>query len=329
MTNFKRLIISLVFALFLAGATLVMTRVRNVEAAPVPASADQGTSSDCAGCHSEISISWTAGLHGHAGNDPVFQNSWEAQGKPGACLVCHVTGYDPASATWREEGVTCEACHSPIPTEHITKPSANPVPVDRSSDLCGRCHSDTRFGWEQWKVSAHYQRDMTCSVCHDPHTAAIKTMTGTSGEPLDASALCLNCHRDYSMKITYTTHSQNGVECVDCHLRHYGTETGADVHAMPDHSFVANVTSCNTCHSTQMHSSTEGATPTMDEAVTTISEAASTDTGNVTSKPSPVSPAGFAGLAGLLGLAGGMVLAPWLEMLYRKWSSPKEGKKKK
>jgi hypothetical protein len=33
----------------------------------------------------------------------------------------------------------------------------------------------------------------------------------------------------------------------------------------------------------------------------------------------PVSPVGFASMAGLLGLAGGMVLAPWLDRLYRRY----------
>jgi predicted CXXCH cytochrome family protein len=327
MTKLKRLSISLVFALFLAGATLIVMRVQDVEAAPVPAPVAQGTSSDCAGCHSEISGSWAMGLHGHAGDDPVFQNSWAAQGKPGACLVCHVTGYDPATATWKEEGVACEACHGPIPAEHTSHPAENPVPVDRTSDLCGRCHSDTRFGWEQWKVSAHYQRDMTCSVCHDPHTAAIKTVTSSEGEVLDPSALCLNCHRDYSMTISYSKHSQAGVKCIDCHLRHYGEESEADVHAMPDHSFTANVISCNTCHATEMHSAGDTGTSAVPGPMTVIPEATAVVADPVTSTPSPVSPAGFAGLAGLLGLAGGMVLSPWLERLYRKLSS-KEGKKK-
>jgi predicted CXXCH cytochrome family protein len=322
MTKLERFFISLIFALFLAGATLIIAQAKTAEKSP----AQEKQSANCGACHAEIQEYWATGLHGHASTDPIFINSWEAQGKPGACLVCHVTGYDPATATWREDGVACEACHSPLPAEHATKPTANPVPVDRTSDLCGRCHSDTRFGWEQWKISAHYQRDMTCTVCHDPHTAAIKTMTDSQGEPLDVSALCLNCHRDYSMTISYSKHSQQGVKCVDCHLRHYGAESGADVHAMPDHSFTASVTSCNTCHSTEMHSAAD-ATTAAPEPAAVIPEATASSVEPVTSTPSPLGPAGFAGLAGLLGLAGGMVLSPWLERWYRKLNS-KEGKKK-
>jgi predicted CXXCH cytochrome family protein len=326
MTKLERFFLSLMFALLLAGVTLVVTQVPSVEAAPASAPAAEVSSVDCAGCHAQIEESWMAGLHGHADSDPVFQSSWEAQGKPGACLVCHVTGYDPATATWQEDGVTCVACHSPFPVEHTSKPSANPVPVDRTSDLCGRCHSDTRFGWEQWKISAHYQRNMTCSVCHDPHTAAIKAVTNEKGEVLETSALCLNCHRDYSMIFPYSNHSQAGVQCVDCHLRHYGAESGADVHAMPDHSFTANLDSCNTCHAQQMHTVATDI-PATAETIPAIpeSEAVGEAPSAVTSQPSPVSPAGFAGLAALLGLAGGMVLSPWLERFYRRLS--KEEKK--
>lgn len=168
---------------------------------------------------------------------------------------------------------------------------------------------------------------MTCIVCHDPHTAAIKTLTDANGNKLDTSALCLNCHRDYSMTISYSRHAQAGVKCIDCHLRHYGVESGGDVHAMPDHSFVASVTSCNNCHSTEMHSSTEVAATPISGQTVNPTQAAEENGNSVSNTPSPVSPTGFAGLAGLLGLAGGMVLSPWLERLYRRMSS-KEGRKK-
>jgi hypothetical protein len=38
----------------------------------------------------------------------------------------------------------------------------------------------------------------------------------------------------------------------------------------------------------------------------------------VTPEPTPVSPMGYAGLAALFGIAGGIVLAPWLEKMYRR-----------
>ena len=50
---------------------------------------------------------------------------------------------------------------SPVRPAMVRAPAdhpKSPMPVDTSPDLCGRCHSDTRFGWQDWKVSTHYQR---------------------------------------------------------------------------------------------------------------------------------------------------------------------------
>lgn len=147
------------------------------------------------------------GAHGRATSDPIFEQAWTAQGKPGACLVCHVTGYDPATATWQKDGVACEACHSPVPDEHSVNPAANPVPVDRSPNLCGHCHSDARFGWEEWQASAHYQRNMACTVCHDAHSASLKTIISEADNTQGTSALCINCHREVSMNFPYSKHN--------------------------------------------------------------------------------------------------------------------------
>jgi hypothetical protein len=117
------------------------------------------------------------------------------------------------------------------------------------------------------------------------------------------------------MAFPYSKHNQAGVSCVDCHLRHF-TPGPADVHAIPDHSFTASITTCSACHADQMHA--QPTTPTTTETAPTMQIESTATPGAVGSSPSPVSPFGFAGLAGLIGLAGGMVLQPWLEKAYRK-----------
>ena len=183
MTRLERFILSLMFALLVAGVTLVVASAQTPNPEnPVEPTAQQGTTeSKCGTCHPDFQNTWFTGAHGHASSDPVFTESWASQGKPGACLVCHVTGYDPATATWQQDGVSCEACHGPAPADHPNEP----MPVYRTADLCGRCHSDTRFGWSEWKVSAHYQRDMTCTVCHDPNSASLKTIEGKFGQAME------------------------------------------------------------------------------------------------------------------------------------------------
>ena len=99
---------------------------------------------------------------------------------------------------------------------------------------------------------------MTCTVCHDPHSATLKTVQGQ--EDIGPSALCINCHSEVSMAFPYSKHNQAGVSCVECHLRHFEPGT-TDVHAIPDHSFTASIATCSACHADQMHAQpTEDAT---------------------------------------------------------------------
>lgn len=303
----QRLCFALMFALLAAGATLLIARAE--DAAPVPPPQQVPT---CVSCHTEFASEWQSGPHGQAVTDPKFVADWTSQGKPGACLVCHVTNYDPASGTWQQDGVACEACHGPMTAGHPKEP----MPVDRSPELCARCHSDARFGWQQWQGSTHYQRGMSCSTCHDPHSAALKVISPRDGtaQYSDASQLCVTCHKDVSMNFPYSVHQKQGVTCINCHVTHT-QNSPADAHAVPDHSFKANLDSCNTCHSDQMHSAAAAIGANQPVPVT-VAGSPTIQQAGLSAQPSPVSPIGYAGLAGLIGLAAGMVMAPWLEKWY-------------
>lgn len=314
-SRIERFLIALVFALLTAGVTLVIASAQDGTIPPVQ------STPDCAVCHTEFQTNWQSGPHGQAGSDPIFVDEWTKQGKPGACLVCHTTGYDPATATYKADGVTCEACHNPVPTDH----PKSPMPVDSSTDLCGRCHSDTRFGWQDWKVSSHYQRGLNCTTCHDPHSASLKAVTSPSvGEKTDeVSELCINCHQEPSMDFSYTVHAQQGISCVDCHVKGLGI-TEQTAHAVPDHSFNASLDSCNTCHAQQMHSPTEAVNTKESTSPILAKPTVEVKPASIAPQPDPVSPIGFSAMAGLLGLAGGMVLAPWLERGYRRVAKQKD-----
>jgi predicted CXXCH cytochrome family protein len=318
MVLLKRFSIAFIFALLVAGVTYVLAQAKTGTNAP----ALQGQKIECSTCHSKFDEAWKSGAHGHATSDTKFSQMWTDQGKPGACLVCHVTGYDPGTGTWQQDGVACEGCHGPVPAAHSTDPIANPVPVDRSANLCGRCHSGSRFDVAAWQTSTHFQLGMTCTVCHDPHSASLKTVAGM--ESKGPSGLCINCHHEVAMDFPYSKHNQAGVSCVDCHLRHFAQPANQDVHTMPDHSFNASLTTCTTCHADQMHTQA-GATPSTAPGTATSTLVTPTP-GPSGDKPAPVSPVGFAGLAGLLGLAGGMVLSPWMDKAYRRINKPGRGK---
>ena len=103
---------------------------------------------------------------------------------------------------------------------------------------------------------------------------------------------------------------------MDCHVNHL-ENADREAHMVPDHSFNANLQSCNTCHSQQMHSPTE-AKSLEGTTVSAVVPTQEVQLASVTPEPEPVSPMGFSALAGLIGLAGGMVLAPWLERWYHR-----------
>jgi predicted CXXCH cytochrome family protein len=308
----KRFFIAIVVALLAAGVTLMIAQAQgstNPQAQP-----NSGT--ECVVCHTEFQMNLENSLHGQAGTDPVFVQQWTDQGKPGACLVCHTTGYDPATATWESDGITCKACHTDAGQEH----PKTPMTVDQSPDLCGRCHTDTRFGWQDWSGSTHYQRGMNCTTCHDPHSASLKIIGARDAvNNQDISNLCITCHQEASMNFPYTSHHQKGVACVDCHLEHMETGERA-AHSVPDHSFKASLATCNSCHADQMHAPVEATTTTsmMETAAVTVEPTAGVQSASITPEPTPVSPLGYAILAALIGLAAGMVLAPWLERFYRR-----------
>ncbi len=307
-SRFERLLIAVMVALLLAAITfLVAWAQEGGPSSPAP------QAPSCVACHTEFVMEWQSGPHGKAVSDPVFVNEWTRQGRPDACLVCHVTGFDPTTASWKENGVSCEACHGPMSPDHPREP----MQIDRSPALCGRCHSDTRFGWQQWQGSTHYQRGMNCITCHDPHSASLKIVKSldNSNPYNDASQLCITCHTEISMDFPYSIHYQQGVSCVECHTTRV-ENIPREAHTVPDHSFKASLNNCSRCHADQMHASASPpeAAPSASADTTTprLKEA------GLTPEPYPVSPLGFATLAGLIGLAAGMILAPWLEKWYRR-----------
>ena len=299
----ERFLIAIMFAIFAAGITLIAVNAQNDDGQPV-----SQFSSNCAACHTEYQMTWENGAHGQAGDDPIFIEEWTSQGKPSACLTCHTTGYDTETATYAENGVTCQACHGPAPTNHPNEP----MPVNRSPDLCGQCHSNTRFGWQNWTISTHYQRGMDCTTCHDPHSASLKLVDVSSGADNpddDISQLCITCHKENNQNFASTLHHQQGISCADCHVNSMISSDERAPHTVPDHSFSPNIETCNKCHAEEMHSADDtGSTNPIAETGLQLA--------SVTPEPASVSPIGFSLMAGLIGLAIGMVLAPWLERWY-------------
>jgi hypothetical protein len=254
---------------------------------------------ECKECHQAFYDRWENSAHGNATSDPAFRESWEKQGQPNDCLVCHVTGFDPATGTWDTDGISCEACHSPITENHPKEPMA----ADRSANLCSNCHPETYF---EWQVSAHRAEGLDCYGCHDPHGTALKAES--------AALLCSSCHRERSSNFTHSAHSEQGLTCATCHLANLNANP-TEGQSGKDHSFFVSLEACNSCHVYQMHDPVEvhpeHPTPPPPDALAAVEEV------TVMEEPVPVSPIGFTTLSGLIGIALGVVIAPWIERLQR------------
>src|SRR6185436_10317307 len=115
-SRIERYLLALIFSFVFAGATFIIANAQ--DATPTQPPANNITYDNCLTCHNDIQDTWQTGSHGQAMSDPIFSAEWNKQGKPGACLVCHATDYDPATGLSKSEGVNCASCHNPIPANH-------------------------------------------------------------------------------------------------------------------------------------------------------------------------------------------------------------------
>jgi predicted CXXCH cytochrome family protein len=292
----------IIFRMFIAVMFAIpfgLVAVAGVQANVI--SQDEPTDPDCRDCHPSVYAVWETSHHGQAMSDSTFMYSWEEQGKSQECLSCHTTGYDANTGTFDAAGVTCEACHSPLTSNHPEQP----MPTDRSVNLCGTCHQETVF---EWQVSHHRSADLSCIDCHGQHSTTLK------GD--DAQALCASCHRDRASGFAHSAHSIQGLMCADCHLSPTDEDLG-EGHAALDHSFHVRLSTCNACHEYDMHDPVEVHAESQ-EPVTDLDAMASATNMGVNVDPDPISPIYYALLSALVGMAFGLLVAPWIERWYHR-----------
>ena len=260
---------------------------------------------NCQVCHPAIYLSWEDSAHGQALVDPVFQEIWEERGKPRECLICHTTGYDPKMNTWVEDGISCQACHSPLQENHPTEP----MPTDRSAGLCEQCHSQTVF---EWKLSVHRQSGLDCIDCHGQHSTTLLEE--------ETAELCAGCHRERASNYAHSSHSKENLTCPDCHLETLYEDTlGEGGHSVKDHSFRPKLVACNECHIYQMHDPVEVHSESGSDIIADADVLAEAETQGLSIDPTPVNPISFALLSALIGMAGGLLVAPWIQEWYHKF----------
>jgi hypothetical protein len=198
------------------------------------------TQQECQECHLDVKNHWENSAHANAYSDPYFQQQWVALGKPGECLACHTTNYQPATGEYTTEGISCEACHGKVTGDHPPEI----VPVKADNEYCGTCHTTTLGEWHQ---TGHASAGIGCMDCHDPHSQ-------DQLFPV-ADDLCINCHSDSMEAYLEDLHVQNGIGCVDCHALVIPPEVPPEDGIVPTgHAFSITPATCVACHTDALHS---------------------------------------------------------------------------
>jgi len=229
---------------------------------------------------SEINVSCEA-CHGPASNhvNIAINDEWDRG------LGLEVDLDDQKDAAWTMNAGTGIAARMPA----LMSPTRQP-------EACGRCHSrrgtatakykfgkplldthvvallderlyfaDGQIGEEVYVYgsflqSKMYRAGVTCSDCHDPHSAELRTDGPVSN-------VCSGCHLPSKFATSlHHRHETGAVECVDCHMasRDYMVIDGRRDHSFriprPDLSAAIGVpNACNQCHSDQSSAWAEAA----------------------------------------------------------------------
>jgi tetratricopeptide (TPR) repeat protein len=180
----------------------------------------------------EINVACEA-CHGPGSHHAQWADAGEPTGVPAMGLVHQMTG--ARLGDWHLDPVT-------------GKPSTNQLPrSEREINICARCHSRRGILTEDYRHGAHFlqhhdirrlrehlyfsdgqiqdevyvlgsflqstmhQQGVTCTDCHDPHTAAVYS-------PDNLDQLCARCHAP-ARYASYDHHFHpEETRCVDCHM---------------------------------------------------------------------------------------------------------------
>ncbi len=223
------------------GILAMLVSLGSASASPLPQDPTPQALSDddCKSCHINVTNLWAESAHAHAYDDPYFQERWNGLGKPGDCLVCHTTNYRASDGSYSHEGVSCEACHGKVESNH---PPAV-VPVRSDTEFCGTCHTTTIH---EWRLSGHSQANVGCVDCHDPHSQ--QSLFEVKDD------LCINCHQEDMEAYLEDIHITKNIGCVDCHALVIPPDPLPDDGIVPTgHTFTITPATCVACHTDALH----------------------------------------------------------------------------
>lgn len=180
---------------FLAALALFAT------AQAVRAQPQSGQSSPeeiCKACHLESFNSYSASRHG-------TKADLRAPANRGGCLVCHGDGALEHAKKGGGRGVG-----------GIINPASKTLAAETKNGICLTCHQGGKR--IHWSSSTHASRDVSCTSCHQVHTAHDRTR-----DKVTQSETCFTCHKEQRVQISrpYRHPIREGlVACSDCHNPH-------------------------------------------------------------------------------------------------------------
>ncbi len=223
----------------------------------------------CESCHGPGSthVAW-AQSHKEGSYDKSGANGLTVDLKPASGSW---SGSDPETATMHWKGQarshnelnTCAPCHSrrhPITTDYQPGQPFLDAYVPSLLEE-GVYHPDGQileedYEWGSFIQSKMYREGVTCSDCHDPHSAKLRTE--------NLNAVCGKCHSPAKFDTEQHHHHKAdtaGALCVNCHMP---TKTYMVVDVRRDHSFrvprpdfsiaYGTPNACNQCHNDKSNS---------------------------------------------------------------------------
>ncbi len=118
------------------------------------------------------------GLHGPYRHDNVAEQAARAPRHAGAesCKDCHEKQWTQRVDGEVHMAVSCEVCHGPLAQHVSAGKKIAEMPVDRSWQLCARCHRKLQgrpAEFPQVVLEQHVKGSLEpgiCRKCHEPHS---------------------------------------------------------------------------------------------------------------------------------------------------------------
>ncbi len=182
----------------------------------------------------EISVGCEA-CHGEGSAHVAWAKSWSPFGRSDDAIGLLARFDERTNVTWSRDGETEQP-----------KRSAAPTQIRKEVEMCGRCHArrgvvseafvpgrtlsdshqvslisrrlyqpdgqmlDEVYNYGSFKQSKMFAAGVTCSDCHDPHSAKLKAK---------GDQVCLQCHAGSYAQTSHTHHEgANAPTCVACHM---------------------------------------------------------------------------------------------------------------